>query len=107
MLVPYPPLEAYRRDVARLDGAAFGPDDGRWIAAASLLQRYTESSGADRREIGTRLAAHLAFETELTFCNAGLQLGREIEEAGALNLAMSWLTLLEQTVPHDRTLDLG
>jgi len=107
MLVPYPPLEAYRRDVARLGGTAFGPDDGRWIAAASLLQRYTESTGADRREIGSRLAVHLAFETELTFCNAGLQLGREIEEAGALHLAMSWLALLEQTVSSDRTLDLG
>jgi tetratricopeptide (TPR) repeat protein len=106
-MVPYPPLEAYRRDIARLGGPAFGPDDGRWVAAASLLQRYTESSGADQREIGSRLAVHLAFETELTFCSAGLQLGREIEEAGALHLAMSWLTLLERTVPNNRTLDIG
>jgi tetratricopeptide (TPR) repeat protein len=107
MLVPYPPLEAYRRDLTRLDGPAFGPDDGRWVAAATVLQRYTESSGADRREIGSRLAVYLAFETELTFCNAALQVAREIEEAGALHLATSWLALLQQTVPDDRTLDSG
>lgn len=107
MLVPYPPLEAYRRDIARLGGTGFGADDGRWLAAAALLQRYTEALGPDRREIGRRLAVHLAFETELTFCSAALQLGREIEEAGALNLTMSWLALLEQTVPDDHALDLG
>ena len=107
MLVPYPPLEAYRRDIARLGAPAFGSDDARWIAAASLLQRYTESSGADQRDVGNRLAVHLASETELTFCSAALQLEREIEEAGALHLALSWLTLLEQTVSNDRTVDLG
>lgn len=107
MLVPLPPLEAYRHDIARLDGQPFGPDDGRWLAAASLLQRFTESTGADRRDIGAQLASHLAIETELTFCRAALQFGREIEEGGALHLAMSWLTLVESTIPDDRTVDLG
>jgi tetratricopeptide (TPR) repeat protein len=107
MIVPYPPLEAYRRDIARLDGQPFGPDDGRWIAAATLLQRYTESDGAERREIGRRLASHLAYETELTFCSAGLQLAHEIEEAGALHLATAWLALLEQSIPTDHALDFG
>jgi tetratricopeptide (TPR) repeat protein len=107
MVVPYPPLDAYRRDIARLDGQPFGANDGRWIAAATLLQRYTESSPVERREIGAQLASQLAFESELTFCRAGLQLAREIEEAGALHLAASWLFLLERTVPLQRALDLG
>jgi tetratricopeptide (TPR) repeat protein len=106
-MVPYPPLEAYRRDLARVGGESFGLDDDRWLSAATLLQRYTEAGGADRRELGARLAGYLAFETELTFCSAALRLARDIEEAGALHLAESWLTLLEQTISSERTLDFG
>ena len=108
MPVAYPPLEAYRRDVARRgDERPFGPNDGRWVAAAMLLQRYLSAELLDRRPIGAELAKYLAFETELTFCRAALELTVEIEEAGALNLAASWLDLLAQAVPADQTLNVG
>ncbi|HEY9228510.1 MAG TPA: hypothetical protein VIP11_17785, partial [Gemmatimonadaceae bacterium] len=108
MLVPYPPLEAYRRDVARLgDQRTFGTHDGRWVAAAILLHRYGGATWAERGLIGAELAKYLAFESELTFWRAGLQLGVEIEEAGAVNLAYAWVVALDRIVPQERTLDSG
>ena len=108
MMSLYPPLEAYRRDVGRLgDQGTFGADDGQWVAASLLLQRYVEAAPADRHSLGAQLARYLAFDEELTVSNAGLSLGAEIEAAGALNLAAAWLHLLERIVPEGRVLELG
>src|SRR4051812_2060292 len=107
MAVPLPPLDAYRRDIAALGGQPFGSDDGQWIMVATLLQRFAETPGAERQEIGAQLASHLAVDGELTFCNAALKFEQRIEEAGALHLAASWIAFLEQTIPDDRTLEVG
>jgi hypothetical protein len=108
MLPTYPPLEAYRHDVARLGaGRTFGENDGGWIAAAVLLQRYVVAAPAERQQLGPELAAHLASSDDLTFIGAGLRLATELEEAGALHLGNTWLTQLEQLVPPARVIDLG
>ena len=108
MLVPYPPLEAYRRDVARLGGQrSLGPDDGRWVAAAVLLQRFVDAPPEERGEIAKALARYLASEAEVTFWRAGLEVADQIDEAGALHLCYTWLSLLEKIVPEDRALDVG
>ena len=108
MLVPYPPLEAYRRDVARLGGRrSFGPDDGRWLAGAVLLQRFVDADPTSRSGLATALARYLASEEELTFWRAGFDVANQIEEAGALHLCYTWLYSLERIVPDDRALEAG
>ena len=104
----YPPLEAYRRDVARLgDGRTFGPDDGTWVAAAMLLQRYVDGSSDERVALAAELARYLAPEGTLTFSGAALRLAAQIERAGALHLAASWLSLLDRALPTRDALDVG
>ncbi|MDB4875795.1 MAG: hypothetical protein JWM41_2241 [Gemmatimonadetes bacterium] len=108
MLASYPPLEAYRRDVARRGvQRAFGADDGRWLATSVLLQRYVEAGPDERRRIGPELAEYLASDDELTVISAGLRVANELEEAGALHLANSWLSLLGRLVAPERALDVG
>jgi tetratricopeptide (TPR) repeat protein len=107
MVAVLPPLDAYRRDLAKFGAPQFGDNDGDWLATASLLRRFTEAHPADRQALGASLVGRLAAASELTFVSAGLRYSREIEEAGALNLANAWLSLLERTVPTDRNVDLG
>jgi tetratricopeptide (TPR) repeat protein len=104
----YPPLEAYRRDAARLgDGRTFGPDDGAWVAAAMLLQRYVEGPASGRTTIAAELARFLAPDDALTFPEAGLRLAAQIDRAGALHLAASWLNLLDRVLPPSAPLVTG
>jgi tetratricopeptide (TPR) repeat protein len=108
MIPTYPPLEAYRRDIARLAAAkAFGPDDGEWLAASLALQRYAHARPADRQRLAGELAAYLAVGNEITVCDAALRVTFAIEKSGALHLAASWLALLEQVIPADRPVELG
>jgi tetratricopeptide (TPR) repeat protein len=108
VLASYPPLEAYRRDVARLaPRQSFGADDGTWIAATLMLQRYVDASPADRARLAGELAVYLAVENEVTVASAGLRISTDMDEAGALHLATTWLTLLERLVPPARVLDFG
>jgi tetratricopeptide (TPR) repeat protein len=108
MLVPYPPLEAYRRDVERLgDRPAFGPRDARWVDMALLLQRFVDAPADERHELAPEIARLLAPGVELTFWQAGLEVANEIEEAGALHLCYTWLFSLERIVPETRVMDTG
>ncbi len=108
MLPSYPPLDAYSRDVAPLaPRRSFGADDQVWVAAALMLQRYVEAAGPERTRLAPELASHLASESELTFVSAGLRLAADIDEAGALHLATTWLTLLERLIPPARVLECG
>lgn len=108
MIPTYPPLEAYRRDVARLASAkAFGPHDGEWLAASLVLQRYANASPADRQKLAGDLAVHLAVGDEITVCDAALRVAFAIEKSGALHLAASWLALLEQVISPERPVQLG
>ena len=108
MVPAYPPLEAYRRDVARLAPTqTFGLDDGEWLAASLMLQQYVDAAPDDRQRLGRELAIYLAAGEETTVCDAALRLAVSIERAGALHLAASWLALLERVVSTDRVLDRG
>lgn len=108
MVPTYPPLEAYRRDVARLAPTeTFGPDDGEWLAAALALHRYAEALPSDRPSLASELARHLAVGDELTVCDAGLRIARLIERSGAFNLSASWLALLERIVPSSSVVETG
>jgi tetratricopeptide (TPR) repeat protein len=109
MLAPYPPLEAYRRDAARIgEGRSLGPDAGRWITMAILLDRFANAVSEEREQVARELARELARDGDVSsFWNAALALGIEIEEAGASHLCYSWLCLLERIVPAERVLDLG
>src|SRR5215475_2787843 len=108
MLVPHPPLAAYRRDIDRLGArASFGPNDARWLDAAVLLHRFVDAPFYQRIELATAIARVLAPEVELTFWRAGLDLAHEIEEAGALHLCYTWLFSLERLVPASRAIDNG
>lgn len=108
LLPTYPPLEAYRRDVEGLaPRQSFGSGDARWVAATVALQRYVEASPDDRTRLACELASYMATDGEITFIRAGLRLAEDMDNAGALHLAMTWLTLLERLVPPARTLDLG
>jgi tetratricopeptide (TPR) repeat protein len=102
------PLEAYRRDLARLrTREQFSADDGEWLAAASLLQRYADSGLGERQMLARELARHLAPAEEMTFAGAGLRLALTFERHGAMQFAMSWLELLERIVPASSTHDRG
>lgn len=104
----YPPLEAYRRDVARLgEGRTFGTDDGTWVASAMLLQRYVDGSPGERVGLAAELARYLAPEDLLSFPDAALRLATQIERAGALQLATSWLSLLDRALLARDALDVG
>src|SRR5262245_7421773 len=108
MLVPHPPLAAYRRDIDRLGGrTSFGPNDARWLDAAVLLHRFIDAPFHERNALATALARLLAPEIELTFWRAGLEVANEIEEAGALHLCYTWLFSLERIVPDSRVVDSG
>jgi tetratricopeptide (TPR) repeat protein len=109
MLAPYPPLEAYRRDAARVgEGRSFGPDAGRWIATAVLLERYVNAVPGERHHLAGELARELARDHDASsFWVSALALATQIEEAGALHLSYAWLCLLQRIVPIDRTLDAG
>jgi tetratricopeptide (TPR) repeat protein len=108
MLSPESPLEAYRRDLSRLrPGNQFSPDDGEWLAAAALLQRYAESDSDERHALARELARHLAPADEMTFAGAGLRLAFMFERHGAMHFAASWLALLERIVPESNSLDRG
>jgi tetratricopeptide (TPR) repeat protein len=108
VLPTYPPLEAYRRDAARLaPGEQFGPNDSAWLAAATLLHRYVRASAEERTVLATELAAALAGHDDLTFVGAGLRTATQIEKFGALHLAVSWLALLEGLVPQQPSVDSG
>jgi tetratricopeptide (TPR) repeat protein len=86
---------------------SFGADDDTWVAAALLLQQYGDATGPDRERLAARLASYLASEGEITFVSAGLQMAGAIDEAGALHLATTWLTLLERLIPPARVLEFG
>jgi tetratricopeptide (TPR) repeat protein len=107
MLVPYPPLEAYRRDIERLGRSSFSPHDVRWVDSAILIQRFVDAPPAERHELATGIARLLAPEVELTFWRAGLEVANEIEEAGALHLCYTWLFSLERIVPDNRVVESG
>src|SRR5262245_31421050 len=108
MMAPYPPLEAYRRDIARLGGrTSFGPNDVRWLDAAGLLHRFIDAPFPERTQLATALARLLAPEIELTVWRAGLELAHEIEDAGALHLCYTWVFALERLVPDNRVIDDG
>src|SRR3712207_4151325 len=50
MITPQAPLDAYRTDLAQAPGLqAFGPDDGLWLLAAELLDRWARAARAARR----------------------------------------------------------
>jgi tetratricopeptide (TPR) repeat protein len=89
------------------DGRTFGPDDGTWVAAAMLLQRYVDGSSDERVALAAELARYLATEDTLTFSSAALRLAAQIERAGALHLAASWLSLLDRALPTRDALDVG
>lgn len=106
--MPHPPLEAYRRDIDRLEGpTSFGPNDARWLDAAVLLHRFIDAPFHERNALATALARRLAPEIEMTFWQASLELALEIEEAGALHLCYTWLFSLERLVPDNRVIDGG
>ncbi len=108
MVPTYPPLEAYRRDVARLAPTeTFGPDDGEWLAASLALQRYADALPSDRPRLARELARHLALGDELTACDSGLRIARVIERSGALNLSVAWLALLERIIPSSNIVETG
>jgi tetratricopeptide (TPR) repeat protein len=108
VLAVYPPLEAYRRDVARLgERRSLGPVDDRWLTTAMLLQRYADGSAEERKRLAPDLARQLAAESELTVSSAGLRVANDILDAGGLHLAATWLSLLERIIPDDRALDIG
>jgi tetratricopeptide (TPR) repeat protein len=108
MVPTYSPLEAYRRDVARLGPTeTFGPNDGEWLAASLALQRYADAPPSERPKLAHELARHLAVGDELTACNAGLRIARVIERSGALNLSVSWLALLERIIPPSSVVETG
>lgn len=108
MPVSYQPLEAYRRDLARLGGRqTFGPDDGQWVAAAMLLERFADETAEGRHVLAGDLARFLAIEDATTFATAAIRLANQMERAGALNLAASWLAILERAVAGRGALDVG
>lgn len=108
MIPIYSPLEAYRRDLARIAPApAFGAEDREWIAASLALQRYVEADARDRAPLAQELARHLAVGNETSVCDAALRVATEIEHVGALHLAATWLALLEQLLPRERVRDHG
>lgn len=108
MWMPHPPLEAYRRDLARLgDARCIGPDDAAWLAAATLLDRYVGAAAAERLALAPRLAECLATHGGGSVLGAGLEFAVALESAGALHLAATWLSRLEQLGGEDRPLDLG
>jgi tetratricopeptide (TPR) repeat protein len=108
MLVPHPPLEAYRRDVERLGSRpSFGPHDARWIDTVVLLHRFVDAPFHERTQLAPAIVRLLAPAIELTFWRAALELAHEIEEAGALHLCYTWLFSLERLVPRTRVIDEG
>ena len=108
MLVPLPPLEAYRRDIDRMGGrTSFGATDARWLDAATLLHRFIDAPFHERTELATGIAHFLAPGIEQTFWRAGLEFAHDIEEAGALHLCYTWLFSLERLVPDNRAIDDG
>jgi tetratricopeptide (TPR) repeat protein len=109
MLVAYPALEAFRRDLARLgEGRSFGPLAGQWLQTVILLERFVSSPSTERYELGRHIVRELAGERDVTsFWSAGLTFATTVEEAGALHLCDTWVHLLERIVPTDRTLDVG
>lgn len=110
----YPPLEAYRRDLARIpDRENFGDDDGDWIVLAHVVHRLADTADENRdtrlREFREsmrdddaestmlgRLLATAADSDDMrsAFVAGASSAAKQMEDAGALHLSASSLAAL-------------
>src|SRR5437867_990366 len=118
MITSLPPLEAFRRDTVHLSSQDQTPArPAAWLSAAILLHRWSESSESEQAELRAALEGTL----EQTIIADGRPLPRptprpagdewiaaearrvanEAEEAGAIHLAWTILTLVESIRPDD------
>jgi tetratricopeptide (TPR) repeat protein len=120
MIVPYPALEAYRRDLAATPGrASFGDADAYWLAVTQGLWRVAQLPPDERRSALETFAGSLAAAGEpdletLRAAMAGLldddpdalaitavlRWAAAVERAGALHVAYSALAALRELVPE-------
>ena len=72
-----------------------------------LLERAADQATGIDEGTAVELARHIALEDPSQLASAALRVGAEIERAGALNLAASWLGLVERAFPNRSPLDIG
>jgi tetratricopeptide (TPR) repeat protein len=113
MLAPRPPLAAYRDDLARRGTREpFGPSDATWISVATILSHGVDLAPTDRQDLRSTLHEVVSSdpamrsildmveeqpspEFELNGVSPAVRaIVGEMEDAGALNLAYSTLTIL-------------
>jgi tetratricopeptide (TPR) repeat protein len=124
-LAPRPPLAAYRDDVARRGGGAFGPSDATWLSVATILSHVVAMPGGERPSLLATLREVLRDDPVLgrTLDGAPAEAaGAEeldavspvvravvchMEDDGAWGLAYSTLSILVDASPRLSALERG
>ena len=113
MLVPRPPLTAYREDLARLGGRdQFGASDATWLSVAAILSHAVDTPADSRLPLTSTLRELVASDPVLRDVPAAAEpdlpgdldfdgvsrivrpIVERMEDEGALNLAYSVLSML-------------